>query len=82
MPLTSVIMVSYNTGPVLFRAVESVLAQTAPVELYLVDNGNPPEIVDKIRSLAQADSRIHLITGHGNVGFSRACNVGARAAER
>lgn len=80
MSLTSIIMVSYHTGPVLFEAIAGVLAQTAPVELCLVDNGNPPDIVTKLNGLAASDSRIRVITGHGNIGFSRACNVGARMA--
>ncbi len=81
MPLTSVIMVSYHTGPVLFRAIDAALASAAEVELCLVDNGNPPEVVAKLQALAAREPRIHFITGHGNVGFSRGCNLGARAAE-
>ncbi len=78
--VTSVIMVSYHTGPVLFEAISSVLAQTVPVELCLVDNGNPPDITAKLQSMAAVDPRIRFVTGHGNVGFSRGCNTGARAA--
>src|ERR1700722_12129500 len=78
--LTSVIMITYHTGDVLFEAVASVLAQTRPVELCLVDNGNSPDIVAKLRTMAEADPRMRFITGHGNVGFSRGCNLGARAA--
>jgi N-acetylglucosaminyl-diphospho-decaprenol L-rhamnosyltransferase len=78
--LTSVILVSYHTGSILFDALASVLAQTYPVELCLVDNGNPPEIVAKLQALAGDDARIKFITGHGNVGFSRGCNLGAKAA--
>ncbi len=79
MSLTSVIMVTYNTGPVLFQAIASVLSQTEAVELCLVDNGNPAHVLDQIRSLAARDGRIHLITGQGNVGFSKGCNLGARS---
>jgi GT2 family glycosyltransferase len=78
--LTSVVMVTYNTGPVLMQAIEAVLAQTVPVELMLVDNGNPADITAKLQALAEKDSRIRLISGHGNVGFSRGCNMGASAA--
>src|SRR5262245_18009712 len=78
--LTSVVMVSFHTGPVLFEAIASVLAQTVPVELCLVDNGNPPDIVARLQGMAAADPRIRFITGHGNVGFSKGCNTGARAA--
>ncbi len=80
-PLTSVVMVSYHTGPVLTRAIASVLAQSEPVELCLVDNGNPPEVIETLRTMAGNDARIRFLTGHGNVGFSRGCNLGARAAQ-
>ena len=79
-PLTSVILVSYHTGDVLFEALTSVLAQNRPVELCLVDNGNSLEIVAKLRALANAATRVRFITGHGNIGFSRGCNLGARSA--
>ena len=81
MTLTSVIMVTYHTGPVLTRAIEAVLASTAPVELVLVNNGNPPEVEAKLAALAAAESRITWISGHGNVGFGVGCNKGARAAK-
>jgi len=79
-PLTSIVMVSYHTGDVLFQAIASVLAQTVSLQLCLVDNGNPPDVVTKLQDLAATESRIQLITGHGNVGFGKACNIGARAA--
>ncbi len=79
--LTSVILVSYFTGPVLDRAIEAVLLAESPVELVLVNNGNPPEVEEKLAALAAKDTRVQLITGHGNVGFGTACNKGARAAK-
>jgi GT2 family glycosyltransferase len=77
--LTRVVLVSYQTGPVLFEAVRAVLAQTAPIELVVVDNGNPPEVVDSLRQCAEVEPRLTFLTGHGNVGFSRGCNLGAAA---
>jgi hypothetical protein len=78
--LTSIIMVSYHTGPVLFDAILRVLASKTAVELCLVDNGNPPEVLKKLQGVATADVRLKLITGQGNVGFSKGCNLGAKAA--
>lgn len=80
-PLISAVIVSYHTGPVLMHAIASVLTQSAPIELCLVDNGNPPEVVAALHAMAQADSRIRVATGHGNVGFGAACNIGARLAQ-
>lgn len=78
----SVVMVSYRTGPVLFTAIEAVLGaeQTGVADLVLVDNGNPPAVVEEIARRARADGRLKLVTGQGNVGFSRGCNAGARRA--
>ena len=79
---SSVVVVSYWTGPVLFEAMDSVLApdQRGVIELILVDNGNPPEITGELARRAQEEPRLTLITGHGNVGFARGCNIGARRA--
>ena len=78
----SVVMVSYRTGPVLSAAIESVLApdQQGLVELILVDNGNPPEVAAELARRAASDPRLVLVTGHGNVGFARGCNIGVRRA--
>ena len=81
LPLTSVIMVSYHTGAVLDKAIAAVLAQTAPVELILVNNGNPPEIEAKLAAQTAAEPRLRFVTGQGNVGFSKGCNRGAGEAK-
>jgi len=77
----SVVMVSYHTGPVLAQAIDAVLAQGPMVELCLVDNGNPTEVVEALIARAKTDPRLRLVTGYGNIGFSRACNTGARVAK-
>ena len=81
-PGVSAIMVSYWTGAVLFSAIEAVLArdQEGVVELVLVDNGNPPEVAADLARRAAGDPRLRLVGGHGNVGFARGCNIGARRA--
>ena len=78
----SVVMVSYRTGPVLMQAIDAVLApdQAGVVELILVDNGNPPEVTAALARRAEAEPRLRLLSGHGNVGFARGCNLGAREA--
>ena len=78
----SVIMVSYRTGPVLSAAIESVLApdQEGVIELILIDNGNPPEVTAELARRAETEPRLTLVSGHGNVGFARGCNIGARRA--
>jgi len=77
---SSAVMVSFHTGPILFDAIESVLAQNGLCDLILVDNGNEREILVEIQRRAADDPRLTLISGHGNVGFARGCNIGARRA--
>lgn len=74
----SVVIVSYHTGPVLEYCLDRALAQANLAEVILVDNGNPPPVVEKLK--ASAHPHLKLITGHGNVGFARGCNMGAKAA--
>jgi hypothetical protein len=74
-------MVTYRTGPALLRAVGAVLADPQIRQLVLVDNGNPEDMVQWLDALAQREPvRVLLIRGQGNIGFGRACNLGAQAA--
>ncbi len=75
-------MVTYATGPALFRAIESLLGEPEFGELILVDNGNPASTRARIRELAAADPRLrHRVTGR-NLGFAAAANRGAREARQ
>jgi len=72
------VMVSYNTGDVLFAAIESVLGQSLPpVELVVVDNGNPQPVRERLDELASQRSELKVQRGQGNVGFAAGCNLGA-----
>lgn len=76
----SVISVAYMTGPTLFEHIDSVLAEPLAGELILVDNGSPPEDARRLQEIAEREPRVLLLQGHGNVGFARACNMGAERA--
>src|ERR1700722_11537021 len=76
----SVVVVSYYTGPVLFACLKSVLRQPQLAEIILVDNGNPPDILARLQQMALTEQRIKIITGQGNVGFPKGCNIGVRQA--
>ena len=76
----SVVMVSYYTGAVLFPAIKSVLSQMSLAELIVVDNGNMPATLGRLQKMAQADPRLKIITGGGNVGFAKGCNEGVNFA--
>lgn len=81
LPDVSVIMVAYRTGPSLFAAIPRVLADPLVQQLVLVDNGS--DLVDavRLREIAASEPRLRLLQGHGNIGFARGCNLGARAAK-
>jgi len=78
--VVSVIMVSYHTGPALWLAIDSVLEQPECKELLLVDNGNAPGDFKRLQALAAQEPRLQLLSGHGNVGFAKGCNLGAKQA--
>ncbi|MDC7677588.1 glycosyltransferase family 2 protein [Asticcacaulis machinosus] len=78
----SVIMVAYHTGKILFDSIRDVLRDGAVAELILVDNGSTPEVERQLQALARADNRVTLLQGHGNIGFGRAVNLGAKSARQ
>lgn len=80
-PLTcSVVMVSYYTGEILFAAIRLALMQRGLQELIVVSNGNPPEHEARLTQLQTEYPQFKLISGHGNIGFAAACNLGAQHA--
>lgn len=76
----SVVIVSYHTGPILFLAVKGALRQSQLADVILVDNGNPPDVLSHLQQMALTEPKLKIVTGHGNVGFAKACNIGAKRA--
>lgn len=76
----TVIIVSYRTGIVLLESIGAALRQEGVVGVVLVDNGNSSETRNAVDSLAASDKRLLVLRGHGNIGFSRGCNLGVRYA--
>lgn len=77
-PTISVVMVSYMTGPALMEAVRSVIADPDITEFIIVDNGNSESARHRLCQLAMQSEKIRLLQGHGNIGFAKACNYGAK----
>lgn len=77
----SVVIVTFFTGPLLWRSIQSALEQAEVKEVIVVDNGNWPATMAELVDMAALDPRLKLVTGQGNVGFAAGCNLGARAAE-
>src|SRR5438309_2062354 len=76
----SVIMVVYMTGEALAESVQCVLRDPLVDELVVVDNGSTQCEGQALRRLAERDERVVLLEGHGNIGFARGANLGARRA--
>ena len=79
-PEVSVVMVVYQTGPVLEDSIVHVLSDPDVDELIIVDNGSTTTETELMERAAAGDQRITVIRGQGNVGFARAANMGAKAA--
>jgi N-acetylglucosaminyl-diphospho-decaprenol L-rhamnosyltransferase len=73
-----VAMVSYRTGGVLLAAIDAALADPAVEKVVVVDNGNPIELRAALAERAQAEPRLSVIAGQGNIGFAAGCNLAAR----
>lgn len=73
-------MVTYETGPALLQSVNSVLQDPDIFELILVDNGNQPSARRRLSQLVMTYDKVRILQGHGNVGFAKGCNYGAKMA--
>ena len=73
----SAIIVTFRTGSVLSDCLEA--AAQAADEVIIVDNGNAASETAIIDAF-DANPKVQVIRGQGNVGFARACNIGAAAA--
>jgi len=76
----SLVMVVYMTGTALDESVERVLKDPLIDEFVIVDNGSSGADAAGLRALADRDPRVVLLSGHGNIGFARGANLGARTA--
>ncbi|HWA01173.1 MAG TPA: glycosyltransferase family 2 protein [Caulobacterales bacterium] len=76
----SAVIVTYRTGPILFDCLGALLADEDIEEVVVVDNGNPTELELRLDALRLREAKLRVLRGHGNVGFARACNHGARTA--
>src|SRR5215210_1372381 len=73
----SVVVVAYDTGPILVRCLESLeWGGVDGLEIVLVNNGSDaPEIAEAVRLPG-----VELVSPGRNLGFPGGCNVGARHA--
>lgn len=77
-PLASVVVVTYNNKEWLEVLIRSVLAQSAVVELIVVDNAS----LDGAASWVEENfSQVKVVREKENRGFGAGCNAGARQAK-
>ena len=77
-PRVSAIVVSYNTRDDLLRCLEALQASAGPaLETIVVDNGSTDGSLDTVRARFPD---VRAIANAANLGFSRANNLGLRAA--
>ena len=76
----SVIIVNYNAGLLLNKAVSSVLCSESVSKVIVVDNSSTDHSMDEMERLAAAQSRLISIRNNKNLGFAKACNIGIAAA--
>jgi len=79
-PAVSAIVVSYQTGSRLKECLYALLSDPDVDEVILVDNGNPVAMQSWITSFAANRSNVSVVTGHGNIGFGAAVNLGVSSA--
>jgi GT2 family glycosyltransferase len=72
--VTSVITVNFNAGDHLVAGVRAVLASTAPVEVFVVDNGSTDGSLGALREAVDGDPRAHVLVNGANLGFAKANN--------
>jgi hypothetical protein len=73
-----VVMVGYFTGSALYRSLPRALEDKDIGHVVLVDNGNDRVVRNWLDELVIEYDTLTVIEGHGNIGFSRGCNLGAR----
>ena len=75
----SAIIVNYNAGPILKKAVNSLLCSASVTKIIVVDNDSQDNSLKDIENLAGLQSRLVCIRNSKNLGFAKACNIGIAA---
>lgn len=78
--LTSVIIVTADSGAIAADCVRRVLASSAPVEIVLVDNASDAAGFNAVMGSLSSETRLRLVRNEHNIGFGPACNRGAALA--
>ena len=80
-PRVSILIPTFNNLPLTRQCLQSVRETTAPPhEIIVVDNASSDGTVEFLRE-EEAAGRLSVIYNRQNLGFARACNQGALAAQ-
>ena len=79
--LVSVIIVNFNGGELLVRSVSNALASDVPVQVIVSDNASTDNSLMLLENEFRDDPRLIVIHNSGNLGFSKANNIGLQQAE-
>jgi len=74
---TGIVIVAADSGPLLRACVASVLAESAPLEIVVVDNASNDGEIEQLAALHVDDARLRIVRNDANLGFGPACNRGA-----
>lgn len=78
--LTSVIVVTANSGPLAIECIDKLRASTARFELIVIDNASSDGAIERIESRFRDDAHVRILRNVQNVGFGPACNQATRIA--
>lgn len=77
---TSIIIVSYNSKPVLNSCIETLIANTtSPYEIIIVDNHSRDGSIESLQKFKTP--KVRAIYNQSNLGFAKACNQGINSAQ-
>lgn len=74
-PLVSVIIVNYNSGPLLTECVERVLASTLLSKVYISDNASTDNTLDILKEKFENNEAVFVKKNTANLGFSAGNNA-------
>jgi len=74
-----VVIVNYNAGALLLDCVASVFAESVN-RIIVVDNASADGSLEALERINQDKTSLFVIRNHENLGFAKACNIGAEAS--
>lgn len=77
-----IIVLNWNGADDAIKCTESLLAQTTPIDVFLIDNASSDNSVDKLSAFVDMhqNSKIELIVSNQNGGYTAGNNIGFKLA--